>query len=218
MCPRYKPNKITPPIKIENLILGGGLAGLSSSYHIGHEQCLILEAKPSAFGHIASHQQDGYTWDEGPHVSFTENAYVKDLFEKSVGGELLDYPVAVDNWFRVHWIDHQAQSNLYQAPSETREKVLAGFLESRIEGNLNSTPPANYAEWHNQTFGQAFTDTFPWSYTRKYWTVEPEKLGVDWMNFYNHERMHQHLYTTTPGSSYDSSQSQEFTGYGKEFT
>lgn len=85
-------------------------------------------------------------------MSFTGSAYVKVLFEKSVGGELFDYPVSVGNWFRGHGIDHQAP--------ETRKTVLAGFLESRTEGEQDSLPPTNYAEWLNQAFGQPFTDTF----------------------------------------------------------
>jgi len=53
-------------------ILGAGLAGLSCSYHIGHQNCLIFEQKSHVGGHIYSHPIGGFTWDEGPHVSFTE--------------------------------------------------------------------------------------------------------------------------------------------------
>ena len=28
---------------VENLILGAGISGISASFHIGHEKCLILE-------------------------------------------------------------------------------------------------------------------------------------------------------------------------------
>ena len=37
-----------------NLILGGGLAGLACSHHLGHERCLLLESAPQIFGHIRS--------------------------------------------------------------------------------------------------------------------------------------------------------------------
>jgi protoporphyrinogen oxidase len=65
-------------------ILGAGLAGLSCSYHIGHEHCLIFERKAYVGGHIATHQRDGCFWDEGPHVSFTRNETARALLAASV--------------------------------------------------------------------------------------------------------------------------------------
>ena len=67
-------------MNIENLILGSGISGLSSSYHLGHENCLILEKKKYPYGHVFSDNKNGIIWDEGPHVSFTKNEYVKNLF------------------------------------------------------------------------------------------------------------------------------------------
>ncbi|OYU44407.1 MAG: hypothetical protein CFE44_13110 [Burkholderiales bacterium PBB4] len=166
---------------IPYLILGAGIAGLSSSYHCGHEGCVILERKPHAFGHVASEQVDGFTWDEGPHVSFTGHPYVRELFESSVGGRLLDFPTAVGNWFHGHWIDHPAQSNLYQAPEEIRDACVRSFLDSRATGDQVSADPGNYAEWLDKAFGPEFVGFFPGPYTRKYWTVEPEQLGTEWV-------------------------------------
>ncbi|MBL8516651.1 MAG: NAD(P)-binding protein [Betaproteobacteria bacterium] len=39
---------------MRTVILGAGVAGLSCSYHIGHERCLILEARPHWGGHAAN--------------------------------------------------------------------------------------------------------------------------------------------------------------------
>ena len=54
-------------------ILGAGISGLSASFHIGHERCQIYEAKPHYGGHIFSFTRDGFTWDDGPHVLFTDS-------------------------------------------------------------------------------------------------------------------------------------------------
>ena len=39
----------------------------------------------------------------------------------------------VVNYFKGHWIDHPAQSNLYQIPEPLRTQCLNSFLESRVE-------------------------------------------------------------------------------------
>ena len=61
-------------------ILGAGISGLSASFHIGHERSQVYEAKPHYGGHIFSFVRDGFTWDDGPHVLFTDSEYVKQVF------------------------------------------------------------------------------------------------------------------------------------------
>jgi protoporphyrinogen oxidase len=162
------------------VVLGAGLAGLSAAYHIGHDKCVILEAQNHPFGHISSEVRDGFTWDEGPHVSFTTDDYVKDLFARSVADEYDEYEVRTCNYFRGHWIDHPAQSNLYQVPEPIRTNCVQDFLSARsADAPLRS--PDSYAEWLKLAFGETFAHTFPFAYTRKYWTVDPKSLTTDWV-------------------------------------
>ena len=161
------------------VILGAGLAGLSSAYHLGHDRCVVFEKNPYPGGHIHTEVIDGVTWDEGPHLSFTKYDYVKQLFADSVEGEFLEYPVATANYFRGHWIPHPAQSNLYAVPEPLRGACLRDFHASR--GTAAAGDPSDYREWLHRAFGATFADTFPSAYTRKYWTVAPERLTTDWV-------------------------------------
>jgi protoporphyrinogen oxidase len=163
-----------------NLILGSGLAGLSASYHLGHEDCLILEKNLHAFGHLHADYREGFTWDQGPHVSFTKHQYVKDLFAEAVGGEFEEYEVKTSNFYKGHWIDHPAQCALYQLPEPLRSNCLASFLESRNYPTHESSPK-NYSEWLEKAFGPVFAQTFPSAYTRKYWTRDPSELTTEWV-------------------------------------
>ena len=160
-------------------ILGAGISGLSASYHVGHERSAIYEAKTYHGGHIRSVTRDGFTWDEGPHVSFNANEYVRTLFAESVGGEFEEVTPVVSNYYQGHWIDHPAQSNLYQVPEPLRTQCLESFLEVRARGEQKK--PVNYQEWIDQAFGPVFASTFPAAYTRKYWTTEPVNLTTDWI-------------------------------------
>ena len=160
-------------------ILGAGLSGLSCSYHLGHENCILFEGKSYAGGHIYSRTKEGFTWDEGPHVSFTDNLYVRGLFEQSVDGAVLDFPVIVSNYYKGSWIPHPAQSNLFATPPDIKKKCLDDFLIARsLQFNSH---PKNYGEWLERAFGKTFSEIFPSAYTRKYWTVEPARLDIDWI-------------------------------------
>ena len=161
------------------VILGAGLAGLSASYHLGHENCVLLEAKQSAFGHIRSTMHDGYTWDEGPHVSFTKHPYVRDLFAEGVDGAFEEFEAVIGNYYNGAWIEHPAQVNLFQVPEPLRSQCLESFLRSRTI--VHELPPANYQEWIDRAFGPIFAHNFAAPYTRKYWTRDPKNLSTDWL-------------------------------------
>jgi protoporphyrinogen oxidase len=164
----------------QTTILGAGLSGLTTSFHVGHDNCTIYESKPYYGGHIHSTLRDGFTWDDGPHVSFRPGEYVQKIFAESVEGQFVEGPTCVSNYFRGNWIEHPAQSNLYQVPEPLRTECLNSFLETRKK-NPELVKPVNYQEWLHQAFGPVFAETFPAAYTRKYWTTNPSNLGVDWI-------------------------------------
>jgi protoporphyrinogen oxidase len=150
------------------------------SLHVGHDQCVIYEADSHYGGHIYSEIENGFVWDDGPHVLFTKSEYVRQAWAEAVGGAFEEVPAAVVNYYQGHWIDHPAQSNLHQVPEPLRSRCVESFLEARrSEGD--KAAPANYEDWINRAFGKVFADTFPAAYTRKYWTTEPANLGTDWI-------------------------------------
>lgn len=163
------------------LILGAGLAGLSASYHLGHEHCLLVEKNAHPGGHIRSTRREGFTWDEGPHISFTRNEYVRSLFARSVQNEFVALAVRARNYFRGHWIDHPAQCHLHQVPEPLRSRCVQSFLERRAAQPDTVQPPPHYGEWLDNAYGPVFAEMFPAAYTRKYWTVDAAELGTDWI-------------------------------------
>lgn len=165
----------------QTLILGAGLSGLSVSHHLGHERCYILEKSLHPYGHIRSVLKDRFTWDEGPHVSFTKNSYVANLFARGVGGEFREFEVKVGNYYKGHWIKHPAQTSLHEVPEPLRSRCVESFLEARAAVEAGATKPANYEEWLVSAFGRVFAEEFPANYTKKYWTRSASELTTDWI-------------------------------------
>lgn len=163
------------------VIIGAGLAGLSASYHIGHDGCVIYEKNGYLGGHIHSYTKGGFLWDEGPHVSFTKNDYVRELFAKSVDYQFVDLDITTTNHYYGHWIEHPVQSHLFQVPEPSRGECLADLLKTRRQEINPAAEPMDYKEWLERAFGPRFTELFPAQYTRKYWTVDPELLTTDWI-------------------------------------
>ncbi len=171
-----------------NVILGAGLAGLSVSWHLRHRDCLILERSDVIGGHARSVVHNGFTLDHGPHVSFTRDDYVRNLFATNTDGDFHEFPISVANFYCGHLVAHPAQVHLWQLPEPLRTSCATDMRQaaSRRDAGLSEAPPANYAEWLRQSFGATFADTLPAAYTRKYWTVDPTELSTDWLG----PRMH----------------------------
>jgi protoporphyrinogen oxidase len=161
------------------IILGAGIAGLGASYHIGHNKCVLFEKNYYPGGHINTEYIDGFTWDEGPHISFTKYEYVRDLFAKSVDNKFLEYEVSIINYYKGNWIPHPAQLNMYAVPEPLRNLCYQDFITKRKDEPTRN--PKNYKEWLIHAYGETFSQTFPESYTEKYWTTKAENLTTDWI-------------------------------------
>ncbi|GAB4033252.1 protoporphyrinogen/coproporphyrinogen oxidase [Spirosoma gilvum] len=169
---------------MDTIILGAGLAGLSAANFLNFNN-IIFEKKNYAGGHINSEVIDGFTWDEGPHVSFTKNEIVKEVFEFNADNKILEYEVKPGNYFEGNWIPHPAQTNLFAVPNPLKDACLKDLLDSRVQLSKDIIPQ-NYGEWLNLSFGKTFSKAFPYAYTKKYWTTEPENLTTNWIG----ERVH----------------------------
>jgi len=163
-------------------ILGAGLSGLSIADHLLKQGIPfeIFESKSHGGGHIYSEVVDGFTWDEGPHVSFTQHQYVKDYFAANCRQQYLEYSTNPTNYFKSSWIPHPAQSNMYAVAEPLRSECIASAKMARAEYPADYLP-ANYQEWIDYAFGKKFAEVFPAIYTKKYWTTEPTNLSTDWI-------------------------------------
>jgi protoporphyrinogen oxidase len=130
-------------------------------------------------GHTASFVYDGgWTFDEGPHVSFTKEERVKELFAESVGGEFRSFATKVNNYWKGHWIKHPAQCNLYGLPADLVTRVLTEFVQAQFAepGEI-----VTYEDWLLASYGRAFAETFPMEYTVKYHTTTADNMSTDWI-------------------------------------
>ncbi len=162
-------------------ILGAGMAGFGAA-HRCHSQGIrpvIFERKDHPGGHTASHSfPEGYTFDEGPHISYTKDERIKALFAESVGGDFISSKVYVNNYWKGQWIRHPAQVNLHGLPTELVLTILQEFI--KLQGQPEPKV-SNYQEWLYSSFGKTFADTFPMQYTRKYHTTDASNMSLDWL-------------------------------------
>lgn len=138
----------------------------------------MYEASDSWGGHTRSDHIDGFTFDEGPHVSFTKDERVRDMFSRGAG-DVLDIDASIANTYVGNWILHPAQCHLYGLDVELVARCLIDL--ERARSRSAQAQPSSYADWCRGAFGATFAETFPFAYTRKYWTIEASDMGTDWI-------------------------------------
>lgn len=162
-------------------ILGSGMAGCGAAYFCDSEgvETIMYDKHPYYGGHTASHQyESGFTFDEGPHISFTKVERIQNLFAENVNFQYETLKAYVNNYWKGYWIKHPAQCNLYGLPTDLVVQILQDFIEAQ-----NTEPGAihNYADWLLASFGKTFAETFPMEYTIKYHTTTAENMSTDWL-------------------------------------
>jgi len=163
-------------------ILGTGMAGFGAA-HAAHEAGLrpvVYDLHDHIGGHTASYEfPGGWTFDEGPHVSFTENRRIQDFLAANVEGKYETFATRVNNYWKGHWIKHPAQINLYGLPADLVAKILLEFVE--LSQRAEKPPIRNYEDWLRASFGNTFSETFPMEYTVKYHTTTAANMNTQWI-------------------------------------
>ncbi len=162
-------------------VLGSGMAGFGAAYQL-HAQGItpvMYDKNDYHGGHTASFRSEsGFLFDVGPHISFTKDPRIQNLFAESVDQQYETVQINLNNYWRGHWPQHPVQLHLHGLPEDIVVKVIADFVEERQRPDRMVN---NYADWLLTSFGKAFSELFPMQYTRKYHTTTAENMSTDWL-------------------------------------
>lgn len=155
-------------------IIGAGIAGLSAAYKLQQNgySVKIYEQRSTYGGLLDKIEHNGFRFDRAIHLSFADQPEVREIFDQT---PYFKHNPESKNFDREFWLRHPVQNNLEPLPVEEKVDIIKGFV-NRPDIALN-----NYRDWLYYQYGESFSLRYPVKYTRKYWTVPPEELGVDWI-------------------------------------
>jgi protoporphyrinogen oxidase len=167
---------------MKNIILGGGIAGITASYELKEHNIysIVLEKNNSWGGLLDNFSLKGFRFDKFIHLSFALDKYVNDLFYQT---PLIKHKPLSSNYYKGTWLKHPAQNNLYPLNKEEQNKILEDF---RNRKDLAASQINNYEDWLRIQYGDYFAENFPMVYTQKYWTIPASELETKWVG----ERMY----------------------------
>jgi protoporphyrinogen oxidase len=163
------------------VILGTGMAGFGAAHRLRAEGlCPVVYEKSTYFGgHTASFlDTKGFTFDLGPHISFTKDPRVQGLFAKFVDDQYEALQVKLDNIWRGRRLTHPVQLHLNGLPHDLIVEIIAEFVKVR---DAEQRPINNYEDWLVASYGRKFAELFPMQYTRKYHLTTASNMTTDWL-------------------------------------
>ena len=98
------------------VILGSGMGGLGAAYRLHADGItpVMYDKDPYYGGHTATFQYDsGFLFDVGPHISFTNDPRIQDLFADSVDQQYETVQINLNNYWRGFWPQHPVQLHLH---------------------------------------------------------------------------------------------------------
>ncbi len=167
---------------MENIVvLGSGMAGLGAAHQLHAEglKPVLYDRHSYIGGHTASFlHHDQFLFDIGPHISFTKDTRIQELFAESVNQEFETIQIRLNNYWKGHWPLHPVQLHLKGLPEDVIIKVISDFA---THAPVDESNIRNYEDWLLASFGRTFAETFPMTYTRKYHTTTASNMSTDWL-------------------------------------
>ncbi len=167
--------------KMTNIaVLGTGMGGCGAAYRLSQEglRPVMYDKNPYFGGHTTSFTDDGFLFDVGPHISYTKDERIQQLFADSVDGQYETLQIHLNNYWRGYWPTHPVQVHLHGLPDDVVVKVIADYVAEQQSGEREIR---NYADWLLASFGRTFAELFPMQYTRKFHLTTAENLSTDWL-------------------------------------
>lgn len=126
---------------------------------------------------IGTEDDNGFTWDIGGHVVFSNYEYFDDLMDSLLGDERLEHER--ESWVRSSgtWVPYPFQNNIRYLPREVRWECVEGLLP----GNRETMTPANFGQWINHIFGAGIAKYFMNPYNFKVWATPSELMQFGWI-------------------------------------
>ena|SRR5579871_1956811 len=165
----------------EIAVLGTGMAGFGAAHRLHAEGITPVLYDKNGYhgGHTASFRNDhGFIFDLGPHISFTKDTRIQDLFAESVHNKYESVQITLNNYWRGHWPIHPVQLHMHGLPQDLIVKVITDFVEA---SHAPERPINNYEDWLLASFGRTFAETFPMTYARKYHLTTAANMSTDWL-------------------------------------
>jgi UDP-galactopyranose mutase len=162
----------------ETVVLGAGLAGLSTAYHL-RSGYRLFEAASLPGGVAGSFSLNGFTFDHAIHILYTKDPYASSLIRSLLAGNYSEQERS--SWVYSHntYTAYPYQGNLRGLPPKVIFENLTGLLKTKYRPAANA--PENFEDWIIRSFGAGIAKNFMLPFNKKVWAADPASMSSEWV-------------------------------------
>ncbi len=167
------------------VILGGGLAGLTTGYLLGQagRSVTLVEREASLGGLARTVETRGFCFDLGGHRFITCDAEVDAFVRELLAGDYLEVDrssriLLGKNWFHYPLRPLNALSG-FGIP--TAAKILGDYAAERVKACFDSTPPVSLEDWVVRHYGRRLFALYFKDYSEKVWGIDCRNIAPEWI-------------------------------------
>lgn len=167
------------------VIIGAGLAGLSTAFHLGDIPYRLFEKEKEAGGLCRSYTVNGFTFDFTGHLLHFRQAVIKALVEALLPGRLEKHHRRSYIYSHGTYTEYPFQVNTYGLPPEVIRDCLLGFIATLTNpSSAARTPEArSFKAWILENLGEGMAKHFMIPFNQKLWQVPLDELTSDWVSW-----------------------------------
>lgn len=166
-------------------IVGAGLAGLSTAYHLDGLPYLVLEKEKEAGGLCRSYHLNGFTFDMTGHLLHFRQPEIRTLVEGLLAGRLETHRRRSFIYSHRVYTEYPFQVNTYGLPPEVVRDCLLGFIATLTARPEAATSPEgrSFKAWILESLGEGIAEHFMVPFNEKLWQVPLDELTSDWVSW-----------------------------------
>lgn len=164
------------------LILGAGLAGLSTAYHLKTTPNVVVEREANVGGTARSFTVGGFTFDITGHLLHLHSAYTKKLIPKLLRNDVFTCVRKTSIYSKGQYTRYPFQAYTKGLPDDVIADCVLGFLKAALKMPFDKrdVTKMNFEAWCHRTFGEGISRHFMTPYNEKLYQTPARSMTTDW--------------------------------------
>jgi len=161
--------------KVDTLIIGGGVTGISLAGFLKHDDYLIIEKESDVGGYCKTIKRNGFVWDYSGHFFHFRDKEIKKHVLENMSSEIMEIEKKSHIYYQNNLIDFPFQYNIHQLP-------VNEFIECLQDlSDREDKIPNTFKEFVINSLGESISNKFIIPYNEKLYKCDLNDLDVNSM-------------------------------------